>query len=265
YRLYQGATSAPNDGNWYLRSSLIPTDPEPPLYQPGVPVYESYAQSLLGLNGLSTMQQRVGNRFWAGNGNRMISQGADAVEYYAPAEEAGVHSQGNGVWGRIEGTHNKVDPKFSSSGADYSQNALKMQAGVDMLLSEAENGMLIGGVFAHYAHGKTKVHSIFGDGTISTDGYGFGGSLTWYGNDGFYVDGQGQVTWYDSNLFSTLANTSLVSGNDGFGYALSLETGKRFAITPEWSLTPQAQLTYSNVRFDSFDDAWDAHVSLDRG
>ncbi|MFC5386310.1 autotransporter outer membrane beta-barrel domain-containing protein [Aquamicrobium segne] len=265
YRLYQGAASDLDDGHWYLRSSLIPTDPETPLYQPGVPVYESYAQSLLGLNGLNTLQQRVGNRFWSGDGNRVIAQGADTIGGYAPAEEAGTYADGNGVWGRIEGAHNKVDPKFSSSGTDYSQNVFKMQAGVDMALSEAESGTLIGGVFAHYTHGKTNVRSIYGDGTISTDGYGFGGSLTWYGNEGFYVDGQGQVTWYDSDLASTLAHTGLVSGNKGFGYALSLETGKRFAITPEWSLTPQAQLTYSNVDFDSFRDVWNTHISLDRG
>ena len=265
YRLYQGATSAPNDGDWYLRSSLIPTEPETPLYQPGVPVYESYAQSLLGLNGLSTLQQRVGNRYWSGNGNRVISQGADAIQHYAPAEEAGVHIDDNGIWGRIEGAHNKVDPKSSTSGADTSQNVFKMQAGIDMLLSENMDGMLIGGVFAHYVHGKTKVRSIYGNGEISSDGYGFGGSLTWYGNEGFYVDGQAQLTWYDSNLSSSLAHTSLVSGNKGFGYALSLEAGKRFAITPEWSVTPQAQIIYSNVSFDGFNDVWGAHVSLDKG
>lgn len=283
YRLYQGGTSDPDNGHWYLRSSLKPEDPvdptdpedpetperperpERPLYQPGVPLYESYPQALLGLNGLATLQQRVGDRYWSGNGNRVISQGADTIEYYAPAEEAGPYTDGNGVWGRIEGAHNRVNPKFSTSLADHSQNVFRMQAGVDMLLGENMDGMLIGGVFAHYVHGKTKVRSIYGHGDISTDGYGFGGSLTWYGNEGFYVDGQAQATWYASDLTSTLANTGLVSGNKGFGYALSLETGKRFAITPEWSVTPQAQLTYSNVDFDSFHDVWNAHVSLDKG
>lgn len=255
YRLYQNSISDPNDGHWYLRSSITPnapevtdrpkeqTVPQKPLYQPGVPAYESYPQALLGLNGLNTLQQRVGNRFWSGAGNRGVSQGADTIQYYAPAKEAGVHNDDNGIWGRIEDAHNKLDPKFSSSGTDYSQNVFRMQAGADMVLTEEAGGKLIGGVFAHYVHGKTKVSSIYDNSMISSDGYGFGGTLTWYGNEGFYVDGQAQTTWYNSDLSSTPTHKSLVSG-------------KRFAITSQWSVTPQAQLVYSNVSFDSFNDVW---------
>ncbi|MGU3401271.1 autotransporter outer membrane beta-barrel domain-containing protein [Brucellaceae bacterium D45D] len=282
YKLYQGGVSTPTDGDWYLRSQLTsvevvePTDPvdpvDPgtpptaPLYQAGVPTYETYAQSLLGLNGVSTLQQRVGNRFWAGNGNRVIAQGADPVGTpYAAPEEAGVAIEGNGVWGRIEGAHNSIEPHFSTSSTDYDQNILKLQAGLDGLLVENEGGKLIGGVTVHYAHGKTKTNSVHGDGEISTDGYGFGGTLTWYGENGFYLDGQAQLTWYRSDLNSTLANTTLVDGNDGFGYALSVEGGKRIAIDQAWSLTPQAQLVYSSVDFDDFTDTFGSQVSLDRG
>lgn len=266
YQLYQGATSAPNDGNWYLRSQLKPTEPKEPLYQAGVPTYEAYPQALLGLNGVPTLQQRVGNRFWAGNGNKVIAQGADPVgQPYAAPAEAGVAIEGNGIWGRIEGAHNSIKPRFSTSDTDYDQNVFKMQAGIDGLLNEGESGKLIGGVTVHYAHGKTDTGSIYGDGEIKTDGYGFGGTLTWYGENGFYLDGQGQVTWYKSDLNSILANTSLVDGNNGFGYTLSLESGKRFAIDPAWSLTPQAQLVYSHVDYDSFTDTFGTDVSLDRG
>src|SRR5690606_12994232 len=106
---------------------------------------------------------------------------------------------------------------------------------------------------------------VYGDGDISTNGYGFGGTLTWYGENGFYLDGQGQVTWYKSDLNSNLTNKSLVDGNDGFGYALSLEAGKRIDINQALSMTPQAQLVYSHVDFDSFNDPYGAHVSIDRG
>ncbi|QWK81894.1 autotransporter outer membrane beta-barrel domain-containing protein [Ochrobactrum sp. BTU1] len=266
YQLYQGGTSTPNDGNWYLRSQLTPTEPSTPLYQAGVPVYEAYPQALLGLNGVPTLQQRVGNRFWAGNGNKVVAQGADPIGTpYAAPEEAGVVIEGNGVWGRIEGAHNSINPRFSTSSTDYDQNVFKLQAGIDGLLTETENGKLIGGITIHYAHGKTDVNSVYGDGEISTNGYGFGGTLTWYGENGFYLDGQGQVTWYKSDLDSNLANANLADGNKGFGYTLSLEGGKRIAIDPAWSLTPQAQLVYSNVDFDAFTDPFGARVSLDRG
>lgn len=269
YQLYQGGTSTPTDGNWYLRSQLNPTDPvdpSEPLYQAGVATYEAYPQSLLGLNGVPTLQQRVGNRFWAGKGNNVIAQGADSVGTpYATSEEAGVAIEGNGIWGRIEGAHNSIEPRFSTSGTDYVQNVFKLQAGIDGLLTQTENGKLIGGITVHYAHGKTETSSVYGDGEISTDGYGFGGTLTWYGENGFYLDGQGQATWYTSDLNSVLASTSLTDGNDGFGYTLSLESGKRIAIDSAWSVTPQAQLVYSNVDFDIFTDVFGSRVSLDRG
>ncbi len=279
YKLRKNGVSTPTDGDWYLRSELKDPLPDPldpttppvtaptaPLYQAGVPTYESYAQSLLGLNGVSTLQQRVGNRFWANNGNRVIAQGADPVGTpYAAPEEAGVAIEGNGVWGRIEGAHNSIEPRFSTSRTDYDQNILKLQAGLDGLLLENEGGKLIGGVTVHYAHGKTKTNSVYGDGEISTDGYGFGGTLTWYGENGFYLDGQGQLTWYRSDLSSNLANATLAGGNDGFGYALSVEGGKRIAIDPAWSVTPQAQLVYSSVDFDAFTDTFGSRVSIDRG
>ena len=45
YRLYKNGIATPADGDWYLRSSLLnpvgPEEPHGPLYQPGVPVYES--------------------------------------------------------------------------------------------------------------------------------------------------------------------------------------------------------------------------------
>ncbi len=270
YQLYKNGKSTPTDGDWYLRSELLdpadPDSPERPLYQPGVPSYEAYPQALLGLNGLPTLQQRVGNRYWAGNGNRVIAQGADPVgSPYAAPDEAGTAIGGNGVWGRIEGAHNSMEPRFSTSGTTYDENILKLQAGLDGLLAETENGKLIGGITLHYVHGKTKTDSVYGDGEISTNGYGFGGTLTWYGDNGFYIDGQGQVTWYRSDLDSQLAGSKLVNGNDGFGYTLSIESGKRIALNPGWSLTPQAQLVYSNVDFDDFTDVFGARVSLGRG
>ncbi|MFS1808974.1 autotransporter outer membrane beta-barrel domain-containing protein, partial [Bacillus anthracis] len=58
---------------------------------------------------------------------------------------------------------------------------------------------------------------------------------------------------------------ALVNGNNGFGYALSVESGKRITLNEHWSLTPQAQLVYSNVSFSDFSDTSRAAVSLDQG
>ncbi|MBB3545344.1 MULTISPECIES: autotransporter outer membrane beta-barrel domain-containing protein [unclassified Rhizobium] len=262
YRLYKGGASTPNDGDWYLRSVLNPSDPdieqEIPLYQAGVPVYEAYPQLLLGLNGLPTLEQRVGNRYWSHAGNVVPPREG------AP-QERNIFIEDSGIWGRVEGAHSRFSPRFSTSGADYDINSFRFQAGLDGLFIENDNGRLIGALTAHYLHGKAKTDSIYGDGEISTDGYGIGGTLTWYGENGVYVDGQAQGTWYDSDLNSTLANLGLTNGNNGFGYALSLEGGQHLVLDQQLSVTPQAQLVYSNVDFDSFHDTFEARVGLDQG
>lgn len=272
YQLYQGGLVNPADGNWYLRSELIP---DKPLYQAGVPVYEVYPQFLLGLNGLSTLQQRVGRRYWNDDGNRVVAEGADVVgSPYAAPQEAGSVVDRNGVWGRIEGSYSKVKPQTSTSNANYTFDSFRMQAGIDGMLAEYETGKLIGGITAHYVHGSARIRATYenntisatyGGGDISTDGYGFGGTLSWYGENGFYLDGQAQATWYDSDLSSRLAGTGLTSGNNGFGHAFSIEGGQRIAMDQNWTITPQGQLIYSHVSFDSFDDVFGAHVRLDRG
>ncbi|CEJ12344.1 Outer membrane protein IcsA autotransporter precursor [bacterium YEK0313] len=263
YQLHKGGVSTPGDGDWYLRSTLLPTPPQPPepppppkpIYQPGVPLYEAYAQVLSQLNGLPTLQQRVGNRTWSG-GETTVS----------PAGEGWAAFDRQGLWGRIEGAHSRFSPAASTSGTGFTSNLWRAQIGLDGRLVEANAGSLIAGVTAHYGEISAQVASLFGNGWIRSQGYGFGGTLTWYGQSGFYVDAQAQATWFDSKLTSdTLSRVMNPGRNGGFGYALGLEAGRRFAIAPQLSLTPQVQLIYSSVRFDRFIDPFGAQVSLDRG
>ncbi len=254
YTLKFGGVGADGtDGNWYLRSQLIPPGPIPPnppepLFQAGVPIYEAYPQALLALMSMPTMQQRVGNRYWE--------------QPLAPPNGL----EGNGVWTRIEGLHSHIEPAVSTSGSDYDLDMWRLQAGLDGLLYEAQDGSrLIGGITVHYGQASSDVTSVFGDGGIDTDGYGFGGTLTWLGQNGIYVDGQASLTWFDSDLTSDTANRSLNDGNDGFGYALSVEAGKKIDLSGNWTITPQAQLIYANVDFDGFTDPFGADVSLGTG
>lgn len=256
YRLYQNGVSTPTDGDWYLRSTLVPgTSPgsATPLYQPGVPLYESYANVLQSFNTLGTLQQRVGNRSWSGAGTVDIDERANGT------------IEGNGMWGRVEAAHGNFDPRTSTSGTEYDVDLSRFQFGADGVLHEGEAGRLIGGISAHYGTLSADISSRFGDGSISTTGYGLGGTLTWYANSGFYLDGQAQVSWYDSDLSSRTARLGLTSGNNGFGYGLSIEGGQKIVLSPDWSITPQAQLAYSEVNFDDFTDAFGASVGLDRG
>ncbi|QDB99456.1 autotransporter-associated beta strand repeat-containing protein [Mesorhizobium sp. 8] len=256
YRLYKGGVSTPSDGDWYLRSAYInPDDPEPqPLYAPSTSIYEAYAGVLQSFDQLDTLQQRVGNRSW---GPGATPQGADDPTV-GPVD-------GHAIWARIEAAHAELDPGTSTTGTDYDVTTWKMQAGLDALLHEGEAGVLIFGITVHYGTVSSNVFSPFGTGSIDATGYGFGGTLTWYGNSGFYVDAQAQATWYNSDLTSYTLGRRLVEGNNGFGHAFSLESGQKISVTDKWSLTPQAQLAYSSVRFDDFTDPFGAAVSLADG
>ncbi len=251
YRLYQNGIATPGDGDWYLRSALVnPTAPgasSAPLYQPGVPLYEAYPQLLLALNGLSTLQQRIGDRTWPGDGKATPTSGPD------------------NIWLRTEGMHAGIEPDKSTSGTTYDYDLFKLEGGLDAELYQNQNGRLIGGLTVHYGTVSGDIASVYGDGDIDTRGYGVGATLTWYGENGAYVDAQSQATWYDTDLKSDLVDGAMESGNNGFGYALSLEAGKRFAAAGSWSITPQAQLVYSSVDFDTFNDRFGARVSLNDG
>jgi fibronectin-binding autotransporter adhesin len=258
YTLQKNGVSTPTDGDWYLRSSLInppPAAPAGPLYQPGVPLYENYAQVLLGMNELPTMQQRVGNRYWGGS-DAMARAGVAL----APGEASPTPTA---FWGRIEGGQSDLQPS-TTTGSTYKADQLKVQAGLDGLLMENERGRLIVGLTGQYGLTTANIASAFGLGRIRVEGSGVGGTLTWFGDNGFYVDGQAQSMFYRSDLSSVLAG-SMTHGNEGVGYAFSAETGKRFFVGNGWSLTPQAQLSYSKAEFDRFTDRFGAPVSLRDG
>lgn len=269
YSLHQGGKTNPSDGHWYLRSELAPEAPPPtkpeeptpppaPSYQAGVPIYEVYPQFLLGLTDLPTLQQRVGNRSWSNAGAKQLEQGMSDGTLARPDV---LLIDGTGLWGRIEGKHLKFQPRRSTSDADYKYDSVNIQFGYDKLLSQNESYQVVGGVNAHYTNGTADVTSRHGDGKIKTDGYGIGATLTWYGANNVYVDNQARFTWYDSDLSSQTAGNSLIKSNKGHGYAFSTEIGKRYTLDDKWSLTPQAQLKYTNAGFNAFNDAFGANVS----
>lgn len=162
----------------------------------------------------------------------------------------------------MEGTDTSIKPSYSTLGAEYDYNTFKLQAGLDGRLAELESGKLIGGITVHYDHKSADIYSRLGDSEIKADGYGFGGTLTWYGIEGFYSDNQAEFTWYRSDIHSSEIAKAAVDNNKGFSYSLSTEAGKRVTLDEHWSLTPQGQLVYAHASFDDFIDVFGADVSL---
>ncbi|WP_198680298.1 autotransporter family protein [Cupriavidus agavae] len=262
YRLVKNGVSTPADGDWYLRSTLADSTvasssaasaAAAPLLSPTVPLYEAYSSVLQRFNELGTLQQRVGNRSWSPNAAVQAEQ------------DAGKPIIGRGAWARVEGSNTHIDPSTSTTSASYNVRMWKFEGGVDAPVIENASGTLVVGPTFHYGIANSKVSSMFGNGAIDATGYGFGGTATWYGNNGSYVDARATLTWYDTDLRSSTLATKLANGNRGSGVATSVEAGHQLALGGNWSVTPQAQLAWSQVRFDAFTDPYGANVSRDNG
>ncbi|WP_180900613.1 autotransporter outer membrane beta-barrel domain-containing protein [Martelella soudanensis] len=268
-----------------------PVPPQPRL-QPFVPLYEGYQSALLDMNKLPTMRQRVGKRAWLGAetpapvsppiltpkdpgyysqpgasvdsaGTPEISQNGSQTTVLIPLQQA-VPALEN-VWGRMSGDFSHLDPSSSTTGYKYDLSTFEVQAGVDGLFYDDGPGSLVAGLTVHYRTGEAKFDSVYGDSKVHPDGYGFGGTLTWYGENGFYTDGQAQATWYSSELKADDLYNG-VENSDAFGYALSVEAGQQFLLdSNDLILTPQAQLAWSSVAIDSFTGAYNDDASFDNG
>ena len=255
YRLYRNGSGADAaDGDWYLRSAVISDgggpgpDPTPPLYQAGVPLYEAYAGHLQQINRAGSLLQRTGNRTGPG-----------------AASPADARSAGQGVWVRYEGSDLTLEPDRSTSGTSYDMSAWTSEMGVDTPLVESAAGTLVGSGLLRYGRYQSNVDSIYGRGRITTQAYSIGGALTWYGGQGFYVDGQLRWTKFDSDLESSTLGVALREGNTGQGYLASVEMGRRFAMGAGWSVVPQLQISHGAETFDSFTDTFGARVTQRSG
>lgn len=247
-------------GSWYLQN--YPHNGGQVVI-PNRPGYQNAASTYAFFNRLGTLQQRVGNRSWEAFGGNTANAGSD--EAYADLATERHHVERAGMWTRVEGLTGKYKPSSATLKSSYSVDFGRVQIGVDAPLYKSPfGGSLVGGLTAHMAHISSKTKSDYGGGKTKSDGFGFGGTLTWYAANGFYVDAQSMFTWYESDIDADRMTTRRqVSDNDGFGYVLSLETGRQFDIGCNgWSLTPQAQIVYSDIDFDDFVDPQLARVSL---
>lgn len=217
---------------------------------PATPLYESYSLILGNLNKLPTLEQRVGHRPWLNDKNG----------YEAGYDRGKTDGSPQNVWMRVEGMKGYYEPDLDSnkgSTSSYRLRFSRVNVGVDTPIYEnADGSRLIAGINGNMSKAWSDIDSIHGSGDITTSGYGLGATLTWYNHNGFYTDAQAWHNWYKSDIDSSTITTDLdqVKGNHAKGYALSLEVGRIFDLNQHWSLTPQAQIAYSRVNFDSFTD-----------
>ncbi|MBD2796311.1 autotransporter outer membrane beta-barrel domain-containing protein, partial [Xenorhabdus sp. 18] len=262
YRLYKNGTDNA-DGSWYLRSALTSPKPDPDpsrLYHAGVSVYEAYGRVLQTLNTPETLRDRT-------EGRKAQRLGKD--EFRSSVGEGSTddspNQAPNGAWGRMTASYGKLSPHVSTSGAGaITYNMVRAQVGMDRRFYENNQGSVTGGGFLQYSNINANVGSVHGEGNIRANGYTLGTTSTWHGNNQFYLDGLAQVTYFGNDLNSKTASRHLGDNKSALGYALSLEAGRQFDVSPEWSLTPQAQLAFSTVKMNDFHDTFGTKIRFDQ-
>ena len=167
-----------------------------PRFNPGIPLYQGAIQTMQALNKLPTLQQRLGSRYR--NDAAMPPTGLEAGSGMV---------DGRAVWARVEGGFQRLRPNVAS---DMTQDiTTSLRWGVDRRLYEGRAGQLIGGITGQYGDASSKISTSNEDGRTHTKGWGLGGTLTWQGNNGFYVDGQAQAMWYENTFRSSTASKKL--------------------------------------------------------
>ncbi|GLS21458.1 hypothetical protein GCM10007874_44750 [Labrys miyagiensis] len=263
---YSGLTPSAADQNWYLRS-MASLSPASQTVLPYLNTLGNFADATLG-----TLQQRTGNRIWPNGAPTQTIWCNDPAQNYRctpTAVQNGVHAgtpviYGQGAWGRIAGLYSSYDPKV---GASYRQGLGFLQAGYEGVAYEAAGGDLTFGSYATIGTSSTRIAvtpdpvsgAARAKGKITTNGYGLGVNATWLGDDGLYADAIGQFLWFDSDISTKGGH------NQGWASVASLEVGKRFDLSSNWALVPQAQLAWTHADFSSFRDDLGNPISAGRG
>ncbi len=227
YRLYQGSTLQPGNGNWYLSSTIPGTGGQPAIRpEPGAYLANMTTASTMFLH---TLHDRLGE-----------PQYTDAYR-----NEDGVPA----VWGRIVG--GSTDSRTLN--LDQRADTALVQIGGDIARwsSNGDDRYHLG-LMSAYGHGDIRGKSrITGDrANGEVDGYSVGMYGTWLGNTelrtGPYVDTWAQYARYRNQV----AGKALPGETyDSHGWTVSLESGYAFNVHEDehrrWLLEPQVQIAWN--------------------
>ncbi len=158
-----------------------------------------------------------------------------------------------GVWARVYGSHGKWKAASSTtSELEYYRNSGGFQGGLDTTIRDG-----LFGVSVHHRRGQADISK---GGKVDLFGVGAGISGTWRRDD-VYVDVQGETTFYETDLSSSLRG-DLKKGARGRSHALGVEVGRR-SDQDGVVVVPRFGLTYARVSWPGFTDKVTERVSAD--
>jgi len=90
-------------------------------------------------------------------------------------------------------------------------------------------------------------------GQVEVKATSLAGYATLVGEDGWYVDAVVMHSWFEGTSSASSGEAIDVDGN---GWTASLEAGYPLALSSRWTLEPQAQILWQQVKFDDRGDAF---------
>ncbi len=154
-------------------------------------------------------------------------------------------AESNGLWVSASGQRDRFDG-FASNGVK--QNAYRFNLGLDHKIGS----WLIGANFK-YLHGtqKTSNPDSHAKGKVNSAGANIYG--TWIAENGLYTDIVASFDHYHQKITTSMLDGRGVSGKvNNFGLGLSAEVGKKFGLTKDFFVEPQAQLAYYWIKGKDF-------------
>ncbi len=161
---------------------------------------------------------------------------------------------GGGAWARALASDGEREAETSTTAMDTAGHDLSWDFerwGVEtgFAVSTDLPGVTLG-VSAHYRDGEADVER---GGKIEVSGVGVGVSATWWGEDGWYADGEFLYTRFEDIDLSSETRGMVASGLDGEGHAIGVEVGRRLEMDG-FALVPRGGLTWTWVDVDGFAD-----------
>ncbi len=161
---------------------------------------------------------------------------------------------GGGAWARVLASDGEREAETSTTAMDTAGHDLSW----DFERWGVETGFAVPtdlpgvtlGVSAHYRDGEADVER---GGKIEVSGVGVGVSATWWGEDGWYADGEFSYTRFEDVDLSSETRGMVASGLDGEGHAIGVEVGRRMEMDG-FALVPRGGLTWTWVDVDGFAD-----------
>ena len=139
--------------------------------------------------------------------------------------------------------------------ANYKFDRFEIEAGMDFQLGEG----LTSSAGVRLVTGSIDVSAPTRGGRITAEGYGMSFNLAREGANGFYGEGRAVATLYNTGLSSETRGQ--LKNVDIIAHALSIEAGRRFAMTERTFLTARAWVNQTGVSIDRFTDRFGTRVT----